>query len=68
MQDLGVDCDRLRVRRHAAAPEFPPILVVAGAAGIFGLILLAATTESGTPITTGILGGKVVVVKHRSLK
>lgn len=64
MQDLGIECDRLKVRRHAAAsPEVPPILIAAGAVGILGLMLAAATTASGIPITTGILSNRIIAVK-----
>lgn len=63
MQDLGIECDRLKVRRHTATSEVPPILIVAGAVGILGLILAAATTASGIPITTGILSNRIIAVR-----
>lgn len=63
MQDLGVECDRLKVRRHVATSETPPLLIVAGAVGILGLMLAAATTTSSIPITTGILSNRIIAVK-----
>jgi hypothetical protein len=64
MQDLGIDCDRLRVRRHIATPELPPILIAAGTVGILGFALLAAIeATSYIPITTGILSSGTVKVK-----
>lgn len=65
MQDLGVGCDRIKVRKHSAVQEegISPILITVGAIGI--LALISATTTIDIPITTGILGGKVVAIKRQ---
>lgn len=68
MQNLGVECDRLKVRRYSTESGVSPILVIAGSIGILGLLLAASATTSDIPITTGILGGRVIAVKRRSLK
>ena len=62
MQDLGTECDRLKVRRHAATSEVQPILIAVGTIGILGL-MLAATKTTGIPITTGILSNRIISVK-----
>lgn len=67
MQDLGIECDRLKVRRHVVVPDVPPdipsVLIAVGAIGILGLILAATATTSAIPITTGILSNRIVAVK-----
>lgn len=69
IEDLTTECGTIRVsKKVSGSSTISPIVVAAGAVSILGIILIATTTASEIPITTGILGGKPVAVKLGTLK